>query len=140
MVGQFIKWEILKSIRSTSYARSLLIGIFLFLVGILLLSYVLLLGWLLKPIISEGLGQQDAVFFLNKSLIFFFLFEVIYRYFVQHLPVLELESLLHLPIPKAGIIHYLLIRSFISPLTLIPILLFTPFAVTEIAKVEGTGA
>ena len=36
--------------------------------------------------------------------------------------------------------HYLLIRSFISPLTLIPILLFTPFAVTEIAEVEGTRA
>src|SRR5690606_19027475 len=140
MIGQFIKWEILKSIRSTSYARSLLIGVFLFFLGILLLSYVLLLGWLLKQIIVEGLGQEDAILFLNKSLIFFFLFEIIYRYFVQELPVLDLESLLHLPIPKSGIMHYLLIRSFISPLTLIPILLFTPFAVTEIAEVEGTRA
>src|SRR5690606_7624822 len=70
----------------------------------------------------------------------FFLFEIIYRYFVQGLPVLELESLLHLPISKSWIIRFLLIRSFISPLSLIPVLLFTPFAVMEIAAARGGGA
>lgn len=140
MIIQFVKLEILKSIRSTSYARSLLVGIFLVFLALLLLSYVVLLGLFLKPIIVEGLGRQDAIFFLNSSLIFFFLFEIIYRYFVQQLPVLELENFLHLPIPKSGIIHYLLIRSFLSPLTLIPILLFTPIAVTEIVEVNGKGA
>lgn len=140
MIIQFIKLEILKSIRSSSYARSLTVGIFLVLLALLLLSYVVLLGLFLKPIIVEGLGREDAVFFLNSILVFFFLFEVIYRYFVQQLPVLELENYLHLPIPKSNIIHFLLIRSFISPLTLIPILLFTPFALTEIAETQGKPA
>lgn len=140
MVTQFIKWEILKLVRSTSYARSLLVGILLVGLGILLLSYVLLMGIALKPIIVQGLEKDDAIFFLNSILIYFFLFEIIYRYFVQGLPVLELESLLHLPITKSWIIRFLLIRSFISPLTLIPLLLFSPFAIMEIAGTAGNRA
>lgn len=140
MIVQFIRWEILKSVRSTSYARSLLVGLFLLFVGLLLLSYVLLLGLALKPIIVEGLGQEDAVLFLNKSMIFFFLFEILYRYFIQRLPVIELESLLHLPISKDKIIHFLLVRSFISPLNIMAALLFGPFAWTEIGERYGVGA
>lgn len=137
MVLQLIKWEILKITRSASYARSLLTGILLVGFGILLLSYVLVMGIALKPIIVQVLGKENAILFLNGILIYFFLFEIIYRYFVQGLPVLELESLLHLPISKSWIIRFLLIRSFISPITLIPMLLFTPFAVTEIAEAKG---
>lgn len=140
MVFQLIKWEILKITRSTSFGRSLAVGILLVGLGILMLAYVLAMGIVLRPIIVEVLDEEDAVGFLNNILIYFFLFEIIYRYFVQGLPVLELESLLHLPISKSWIIRFLLIRSFISPLSLIPVLLFTPFAVMEIAVTHGGGA
>ena len=140
MVFQLIKWEVLKIARSTSFGRSLAVAILLVGLGILLLSYVLMMGIALKYIIVEGLNKIDAVMFLNSILIYFFLFEVIYRYFVQGLPVLELESLLHLPISKSWIIRFLLIRSFISALTLIPILLFTPFAAMEIAATHDRNA
>lgn len=140
MLSQLIKWEILKITRSTSYSRSLAVGILLVGLGILLLAYVLMMGIALPFIIVKGLGREDAVSFLNSILIYFFLFEIIYRYFVQGLPVLELDSLLHLPIAKSWIIRFLLARSFISPLTLIPILLFTPFAAMEIAATHEWNA
>src|SRR5690606_23340661 len=108
--------------------------------GLLLLAYVALMGIALQLIIVEGLEKEDATLYLNSILIYFFLLEIIYRYFVQSLPVVELESLLHLPISKSWIIRFLLIRSFISPLSLIPVLLFTPFAVMEIAGSHGYGA
>lgn len=140
MVLQLIKWEILKIARSTSFGRSLAVAILITGLGLLLLAYVALMGVVLQLIIVEGLEKEDAVGFLNSILIYFFLFEIIYRYFVQGLPVLELESLLHLPISKSWIIRFLLVRSFISPLSLIPVLLFTPFAVMEIAAAHGGGA
>lgn len=140
MVLLFIRLEILKRIRSTSYARSLLVGIFLVLLALLLLGYLLLLGIFLKPIIVQGLGQEDATFFLNSILIYFFLLEFIYRYFIQQLPVVDLESFLHLPIPKSHIIHFLLGRSFLSPLNLVPLLLFVPFAFTELVRANGMPA
>lgn len=140
MFLEFIKWEVLKITRSTSFARSLLMALIIVGLGLLLLSYVLMVGLALRPIIVEVLQEDNAVLFLNSMLIYFFLFEIIYRYFVQGLPVVELESLLHLPVSRSWIIRFLLIRSFLSPLNLIPVLLFTPFAVTEIAKVHGSGA
>ena len=140
MVLQLIKWEILKIARSTSFGRSLAVAILITGLGLLLLAYVALMGIALQLIIVEGLEKEDATLYLNSILIYFFLFEIIYRYFVQSLPVVELESLLHLPISKSWIIRFLLIRSFISPLSLIPVLLFTPFAVMEIAGSHGYGA
>ncbi len=137
MVATFIRLEILKRLRSTSFARSLAIGVFLAFLAIFLLTYLLMMGVALKYIIGELFQPADNAVFLNSYLVFYFLFEIIFRYFIQQLPVFSLENFLHLPISKSGIIHYLLISSFISPLSLISLLLFGPFAIMEIAEVYG---
>ncbi|WP_332914223.1 DUF5687 family protein [Algoriphagus boritolerans] len=52
-----------------------------------------------------------------------------------------MESLLHLPIGKGRIIQMLLLRSFISPLSIIAILLFLPFSIEVVdAKYGVIGA
>jgi hypothetical protein len=104
---------------------------------LLLLSYVFGAGFLLKMIIESVAENQDPLHVLNSYLIFFFLGEFMYRYFIQKLPVIELESLLHLPIGKRRIIHMLLIRSFISPLSIIALLLFLPFALQVVGDQYG---
>ncbi|MEX0884169.1 MAG: DUF5687 family protein, partial [Cyclobacteriaceae bacterium] len=139
MIFTLIKLEFLKRTRSTSFARSLLIGIFVFFIAALLLGYLLLLGLVLNHLVKNILRKEDAILFVNSSLLYFFLFELIYRYFIQQLPVINLENFLHLPIPKSNIIHFLLIGSFISPLTIIALLIFGPFALTEIKAVHGMG-
>jgi hypothetical protein len=140
MVLQFIKLEILKSMRSTAFAKSALVAIFLAFLAVVLLAYVLLLGLVLKQVIEKGFESTDAYATLSGVLIYFFLFEFMYRYFVQKLPVIELERFLHLPIKKSTIIHFLLGRSFVSPMTLIAPLLFTPFALMEVAPRFGNMA
>ncbi|WP_194974208.1 DUF5687 family protein [Aquiflexum lacus] len=140
MVLQFIKLEILKSMRSTAFAKSALVAIFLAFLAVVLLSYVFLLGLVLKQVIEKGFESTDAYATLSGVLIYFFLFEFMYRYFVQKLPVIELERFLHLPIKKSTIIHFLLGRSFVSPMTLIAPLLFVPFAIQEVVPRFGTSA
>lgn len=140
MVFEFIRLELLKSIRSTSFAKSVLVGFFLAFLAVLLLGYLFLLGLVLRDIIVKYMGMPDAYEVVSGSLIYFFLIEFLYRYFVQKLPVIDLESFLHLPIKKSRIIHFLLIRSFISPLSLVALLVFGPFAYQEIAVRFGTGA
>jgi len=140
MIFELIRLEFLKSSRSSSFAKSLAVGIFLFFLAILLLLYVLALGLALKYIITDVIKEKDAFAFLSGTVIYFFLFEFMYRYFIQKLPVIELESLLHLPISKNKIINFLLIRSFISPMTIIALLLFTPFTVMEVAPSFGADA
>lgn len=138
MIFELIRLQFLKSIRSTSFAKSILVALMLGFLGLMLLSYLLLAGLFMGRILGEMSEGQNSFQVLNAGLLFFFLAEFMYRYFMQQLPVIELESLLHLPIGKKKIINMLLIRSFISPLSVIALLLFTPFAVQEIAPQVGT--
>ncbi|WP_209331730.1 DUF5687 family protein [Lunatimonas salinarum] len=138
MTNLFIQLEFRKRIRSTSFARSIAIGIFIGLLGILLVAYLILLGVALKYLIASLFAPPSNTEFLNSYLVYYFIFEIIFRYFIQQLPVFSLEQYLHLPIPRSRIIHYLLLSSFISPLTLIPLLLFGPFTVMEILPVYGS--
>lgn len=137
MIFELIRLQFLKSLRSTSFAKSVLVAIFLGFLALLLLSYVLMAGIFLRRIIEELSPGIDPVEVICSGLIFFFLVEFMYRYFLQNLPVIELESLLHLPIGKRKIIHMLLVRSFISPLSIIALLLFLPFGIQVILPEMG---
>lgn len=137
MILELIRLQFLKSFRSTSFAKSAAVTILLFFLALILLTYVLLAGLFLVRIIDQLAEGQDAIVVLNSGIMYFFLAEFMYRYFIQKLPVVELESLLHLPIGKRRIIHMLLSRSFISAMSLIAALLFTPFAFQEIAESNG---
>lgn len=140
MILVLLKLQLLKTIRSTAFAKSVLVAVFLAFLAVLLLGYVFIAGILLKEIIVKGLEKEDAYAFLSANLIFFFLTEFMYRYFLQKLPVLDLQSFLHLPIKKKWLMHFLLGKSIVSPLTLIAPLLFSPFAFMEIAPRFGTDA
>jgi hypothetical protein len=139
MVKTLIKLEVLKRLRGTSFARSLAIGILMLFVGILLLGYLFLFGLFLNRLVTDVLEKPDAIIFINSNLLYFFLLELIYRYFIQQLPVINLENYLHLPIPKSGIIHALLVCSFLSPLNIVALLIFGPFAFVEVMVVYSMG-
>ncbi|MBT0811833.1 hypothetical protein KIH41_11145 [Litoribacter ruber] len=139
MVFQFLRLEMLKLSRSSSFGRSLAVALFLGLVALLLLSYIFLLGISLPYLIENFFEGEEAVNVLNRYLIYFFLFEIIYRYFIQSLPVLDLENWLHHPVNKGFIINFLLVKSFISPLNIVAILLFLPITVMNITPSYGAG-
>ncbi len=137
MFFTLMRLQYLKSVRSTSFAKSALATGFLVFIALLLLSYVFMAGLFLGRIVDEFAAGQDPIAFLNSFLIYFFLGEFMYRYFVQKLPVVDLESLLHLPIGKKKIVSVLLLRSFLSPLNIIALLLFLPFGVEAVQEDFG---
>ena len=137
MFFTLIRLQYLKSVRSTSFAKSLLTNILLGFLIVVLLGYVVAIGIFLKFILEEVVPGQDHIALVNSFVIYFFLGEFVYRYFIQKLPVLELESLLHLPIGKSWIIQMLLTRSFISPLSIITILLVLPFSIQVVSDKYG---
>lgn len=140
MIFVLLKLQLLKTMRSTAFAKSVLVAVFLAFLAVLLLGYVLIAGLFLREIIVKGLEKEDAYAFLSANLIFFYLTEFMYRYFLQKLPVLDLQNFLHLPIKKKWLMHFLLGKSVISPLTMIAPLLFSPFAFMEIAPSYGMNA
>lgn len=137
MFFTLIRLQYLKSMRSTSFAKSMLTAIFLVFIALVLLGYVFFAGLFLGRIVDLLAEGKEPIAFLNSVLVYFFLFEFMYRYFIQKLPVVDLESLLHLPIGKKKIVAVLLLRSFLSPLNVIALLLFLPFGVEAVQEEYG---
>lgn len=138
MFFRLFKLQVLKTVRSVSLGRKLIAGIILGFLGFIILVNILLLGFGIPTIIERLTGRADVTIVVNNYLVFFFLLEMMYRFFLQKISVIELENYLHLPIKRSKIIHFLLVRSFISPFNLIPILLFTPLYVDTVKAVYGT--
>src|SRR5699024_8433290 len=138
MFFSLLKLRFLKAIRSVSLSRKLLSGFFMLLIGFIVLSNILVLGMSLETIVEKGAGRHDVISFINTYIIFFFLAEVIYRFFLQKISALELTNFLHLPIGRSKIIHFMLLNSFITALNIVAFLLFAPFALTEIKAAYGS--
>jgi hypothetical protein len=119
--------------RSTSFSKDTTTLVFTIILGVMMFIYALALGLTLDMIIVKGLKQSDPISFLNSLLLYYFVFEFIMRYMMQNLPVLDVQPYLHLPIKKAGIVHFLLVRSAVHLLNLMPVILFLPFAIKVIA-------
>lgn len=137
MVFEFIRFQFLKAIRSVSLARNLVAGFFLVIFGFMILGSLSVTAFALPYAIKEITGQEDVVGFLNSYIAFFFAVEILYRFFLQKLPVIELENFLHLPIRKSKIIHFILGRSFVSVTTFIPFLIFLPVTLMEVSSTYG---
>lgn len=141
MIFEFIKLQVLQTIRSVSFTRNIIGGLFIGFIAFIVMGNLLALAILLPGILKETIGVEDVVAFLNANLLFYFLTEMLYRFFLQKLPVIELENFLHLPIKKSKIVHYLLARSFVSPLSIIAIICFLPVTIMEVgANYGSTGA
>lgn len=137
MTLTFIRLHILKAVRSVSLTRNLIGSFFVGLFALIILFYMMLVGFAMKDVLVKGFGADDPIRFLNAGLLSFFILEFLYRFFLQKVPVFELESYLHLPIRRNTIINFMLWRSFFTPLGLVVIILFAPFAFTEIAVTYG---
>ncbi|KXK23765.1 MAG: hypothetical protein UZ12_BCD005002407 [Bacteroidetes bacterium OLB12] len=129
-----------KFTRSVSFSKELATHLFLAFIALTLVGYSLALGFVLENIITKGLKQADSFQFLNGLVLYYFGFEFMMRYFMQNLPVLDVQPYLHLPMKRSRIVHYLLLKSEVHVLNILVPLLFAPFAFTTVAARFGTGA
>jgi len=137
MLLTLLKHHYLKAIRSGSKNRGCLVMAVMIFLGFFIGTYIISLAFSMEILITDFIGQPDAVAFVNRILIYYLLWEIVSRYFLQKLPVIDFESYLHLPISRQKIVHYLLIKSFISPFTLLVPVLFTPFALGAVSSAHG---
>jgi hypothetical protein len=108
-------------------------GFFIFLMFLYLLSAAFALDY----VIRNFLEIDNTISFLNSFLIYYFLLEIMMRYFFQATPGTDPAPYLIHPINKHTIVHYLLGRSFLSAFNGFTIVLFTPFAFRTIGVELG---
>ena len=76
--------------------------------------------------ISMGLALiasdlSEPFLYVNKQLIYFFIYLIVIRYFVQSLPVLNIKSFLLTPIKTKNIIRYVILKTFPTYFNLLPL-------------------
>ena len=77
---------------------------------------------------------SEPFLYVNKQLIYFFIYLVVIRYFVQSLPVLNIKSFLLTPIKTKNIIRYVILKTFPTYFNLLPLFFLIPFTLLIASK------
>jgi len=129
-----INWK--ETLRSPIWHRKALVNVFLVLMFLYLGGNLLALGIVLDNILMsisvDGIdyktyGSSWVLRRLNQYLLYYFFADFILRYFMQKLPTMAIQPLLHLPIRRSSIAHLMLVKSVFSPFNWIHLLLLFPF-------------
>lgn len=97
--------------------------------AIYMLVSLALAGVGLYLLLEKAFPGTDLLLKLSEYLVYWFLMELFFRYFMQKLPVLDVKPLLMLPVKKSVITHYILAKSGLSFYNFLSLVLFVPFAV-----------
>ena len=115
--------------RAPYWERNLVIKILIGLLALYFLAVFLLLGCVLYFILEDQFPDQDPVETLNQILLYYIMFEFVIRYFLQKLPVTQIQHFITLPIKKSKIVQWVMLRSSISFFNINPFIIFLPFTI-----------
>ena len=74
--------------------------------------------------------DKDPITIVNNFVIYWFLADMVFRYFLQQLPVLNIKPYMVIPIKRSVVIHFLLGKTSISFFNFLPLFFFLPFSIT----------
>lgn len=129
MMKHFIDLQWKSFFRSASLGKGIALKVVTIFFGIYMLVSMVLLGGGLFFILKEAVPEVDPMITINKYMIYWVLFEMMFRYLMQKLPVMDIKPLLILPIKKRKVINYILGRSLASFYNGTGLFLFIPFSI-----------
>lgn len=134
MISHFLKLEWKQFFRSASFSKSLgakiLIGFF----ALYFIVCFLFIGIFAFKIIKEQYPDQDPLVLVNSFLLFAIVGDLIFRYIMQKLPVMNIRPLLILPIKKNTIVHFILAKSSLSFFNIMGLFFYIPFSIVLIKE------
>jgi len=134
MIKQFIRLEWKQFFRASYFQKGIAIKILLVLAALYFGGAALMLGVGLFFIAKKAFPDIDPIVTVNNFIIYWFLFEMVFRFFMQQLPVMNVKPLMTIPIKRNTVIHYLLGKTSISFFNFLAIFLFLPFCVVLLVK------
>jgi hypothetical protein len=140
MYQTLLRQSWLQFVRSSNLGRNVATLIFIGFLCLMFGAYILLLAFFLENILQEFSGQGNAFALLNSILIYYFLAEILMRYFMQSLPVLNVQPFLHLPISRIKLVNFLIWRSYTHPLNFLSAVFFLPYTLHALVPAIGMGA
>lgn len=132
MKTQLLKHAWLQFSRSPAFSRNVIQTIF---IGIFALYFILIMvgaAVALRPLLEEVLPGQDLLLASGGLIGYYFVMDILMRYFIQKFPALAVKPYLPLPFKKSSLSHYVLFRSLGSYFNILPLFFLVPFFFKEI--------
>jgi uncharacterized protein DUF5687 len=134
MISHFFNLEWKQFFRSSYWQKSVAINILMVFLALYFILIFLGLGFGLYPILKEKFPESDPLLIVNEFLFYWFLGDLMLRFFMQKLPVMNMKPLLILPIKRNKILHYILGKSAISFFNFLPLFAAIPFSIMLFTK------
>lgn len=128
----WLEWK--SFFRSASLGKSLGLRIFLIFMGLYFASMFLGFGIALYPGLKKFFPEEDPLVLVNRFALVYFVLELISRFMLQTLPVMDIKPLLNLPIGKRKVVNFVLFKSIYSFYNILPLFIIIPFGVICIVK------
>jgi len=94
----------------------------------------LFLGVGLFPALKNFFPDKDPLTVVNSFLFYWILGDLMFRFFLQKLPVMSVKPLLTLPVKRSKVVHYVLGKCALSFFNLLPLFAIIPFTITLMVK------
>ncbi|CAL2091793.1 conserved membrane protein of unknown function [Tenacibaculum sp. 190524A02b] len=134
MILRFLNLERKQYFRSSYWERSIGLKILLGFFALYFVVMFLSLGVGMYPALKKVYPEKDPFIVVNEFLFFWFMGDLIARFFLQKLPVMSIKPLLILPIKRSKIINYVLGKSAVSFFNFLPLFAIVPFSIVLMSK------
>lgn len=132
MISHFLKLEWKQYFRSSYWQKGLALKIIMGFFVLYFIAVFLGIGIGGYFILKKTFPEQDPLHIVNSMLVFAILGDLIFRYLMQKLPVMNIKPLLILPVKKDKLVYYLLGKSAFSGFNFLPLFFYIPFAIVLI--------
>lgn len=138
MTLRFLKLEWKQFVRSASFGKSIALKIFIAFFAVYFILSFLVIGVGSYFILKKEFPDSDPLQLVNSFLLFAILGDLIFRYLMQKLPIMNIKPMLTLPIKKRTLVHYVLRKSSFSFFNILGLFFYIPFALVLIKEGYNT--
>ena len=128
-ISEFLRLEWLQFTRSAYFQKGLAIKILMGFLILYLGGTAILFGVGAYFIAEEVSPDVDPFVTVNNILILWIIADMLLRYFLQQLPVINVKPLMTLPVSRKRVIRFVMLKSVTSFFNILPLLLFIPFTI-----------
>ena len=134
MISHFLKLEWKQFTRSAAFGKSIALKILMGFFALYFILTFLAIGVGGYFILKKQFPDSDPLQLVNSYLLFAILGDLIFRYLMQKLPIMNIKPLLILPIKKSTLVHYVLGKSSFSFFNILGLFFYIPFAIVLIKE------
>ncbi|WP_127846021.1 DUF5687 family protein [Psychroflexus aestuariivivens] len=128
-IRNFIQLEWKQFSRSSYFQKGLFIKILMIMGALYFGGIAVFLGIGVFFLVKKAIPEIDPFETINNYLIYWVLLDLVIRYFMQQLPVMNIKPMMIIPVKKQKVIRFLLLKTSTSFFNILPILVFLPLSV-----------